>query len=94
MPAQSPRPADGARSVPAGDPVAERFHFLVNAPALFNALVTALEWDVFGHLSAHPGASSASGSVSAAWAGLDAATGRMAREAAARPRSTEMTMNC
>ncbi|MEV0966505.1 MULTISPECIES: methyltransferase [unclassified Streptomyces] len=37
--------------------MAERFHFLVNAPALFNAVVTALEWDVFGHLSAHPGAS-------------------------------------
>ncbi|MFD8416210.1 methyltransferase [Streptomyces sp. NPDC059650] len=42
---------------PAADPVAERFHFLVNAPALFNAVVTALEWDVFGHLAEHPGAS-------------------------------------
>ncbi|WP_218782726.1 methyltransferase, partial [Streptomyces sp. BR123] len=39
------------------DPVVERFHFLVNAPALFNAVVTALEWDVFGHLAEHPGAS-------------------------------------
>ncbi|MGA5474344.1 methyltransferase [Streptomyces arboris] len=54
VPAQPPRPAGGA---PAVDPVAERFHFLVNAPALFNAVVTALEWDVFGHLSAHAGAS-------------------------------------
>ncbi|MCX5195633.1 acetylserotonin O-methyltransferase [Streptomyces sp. NBC_00249] len=39
------------------DPVAERFHFLVNAPALFNAVVTALEWDLFGFLAKHPGAS-------------------------------------
>ncbi|MFD4588383.1 methyltransferase [Streptomyces sp. NPDC058434] len=42
---------------PAPDSVAERFHFLVNAPALFNAVVTALEWDLFGFLAKHPGAS-------------------------------------
>ncbi|MFD8021892.1 methyltransferase [Streptomyces lavendulae] len=29
------------------DPAYERFHFLVNAPALFNAVVTAVELDVF-----------------------------------------------
>lgn len=39
------------------DPIAERFHFLVNAPALFNAVVTALEWDVFAFLADRPGAS-------------------------------------
>ncbi|MEW2416965.1 methyltransferase [Streptomyces sp. NPDC046866] len=56
-PAAAPATAPAAAAVPAVDPVAERFHFLVNAPALFNAVVTALEWDVFGHLSAHPGSS-------------------------------------
>lgn len=33
-----------------------RFFFLINAPALFNAVVTALELDVFSYLAAHPGA--------------------------------------
>ncbi|MFD7629025.1 methyltransferase [Streptomyces sp. NPDC059851] len=56
-PVGAPATAPSAPAVPAVDTVAERFHFLVNAPALFNAVVTALEWDVFGHLSAHPGAS-------------------------------------
>ncbi|MFF5701375.1 methyltransferase [Streptomyces sp. NPDC012794] len=57
MPGQVPRPGGADPDVAAVDPVVERFHFLVNAPALFNAVVTALEWDVFGHLRAHPGAS-------------------------------------
>ncbi|MCX4681211.1 acetylserotonin O-methyltransferase [Streptomyces sp. NBC_01433] len=48
-------PVRGDRN--AVDPVVERFHFLVNAPALFNAVVTALEWDLFGMLAKHPGAS-------------------------------------
>jgi hypothetical protein len=38
------------------DPDYERFHFLVNAPALFNAVATAVELDVFSHLAKHPGA--------------------------------------
>ncbi|KUN95694.1 methyltransferase [Streptomyces caeruleatus] len=33
------------------DPVLERFHFLVNAPALFNAVATAVDLDIFGFLS-------------------------------------------
>ncbi|WP_328922003.1 methyltransferase [Streptomyces griseoaurantiacus] len=36
------------------DPVLERFHLLVNAPALFNALTTALELDLFTALSGRP----------------------------------------
>ncbi|MEU5049173.1 methyltransferase [Streptomyces sp. NPDC021096] len=36
------------------DLVLERFHLLVNAPALFNALVTALELDLFAALSGQP----------------------------------------
>ncbi|MFB7918186.1 methyltransferase [Streptomyces sp. NPDC056061] len=52
---QRPLPArhtpDGDSAV---DPVVERFHFLVNAPALFNALVTALDWNLFGHLAKRP----------------------------------------
>ncbi len=36
---------------------------------------------------------SATGTVSAAWAGVDAATGRTARNAAVRPRSTEVSMH-
>ncbi|MFD5463747.1 methyltransferase [Kitasatospora sp. NPDC127059] len=39
-----------------GDPVYERFRFLVNAPALFNAVATAVELDVFRFLADHPGA--------------------------------------
>ncbi|MEU3315382.1 methyltransferase [Streptomyces sp. NPDC006662] len=57
VPGQGPGPGGAGPGGAAGDPVVERFHFLVNAPALFNAVVTALEWDVFGHLSARPGAS-------------------------------------
>ncbi|MFD4831256.1 methyltransferase [Streptomyces uncialis] len=38
------------------DPVYERFHFLVNAPALFNAVVSAVELNVFSNLSVRPGA--------------------------------------
>jgi len=36
------------------DRVYERFQLLVNAPALFNAIVTAAELDVFRFLSEHP----------------------------------------
>jgi len=39
-----------------GDPVYERFRFLVNAPALFNAVTTAVEVGIFAYLSAHPNA--------------------------------------
>ncbi|MGW8066855.1 methyltransferase [Streptomyces ziwulingensis] len=38
------------------DPVLERFHFLVNAPALFNAVTTAAELRIFPFLSGRPGA--------------------------------------
>ncbi|GAA2354020.1 methyltransferase [Streptomyces violaceusniger] len=38
------------------DPVLERFHFLVNAPALFNAVATAAELRIFPFLSMKPGA--------------------------------------
>ncbi|WAP60388.1 methyltransferase [Streptomyces sp. S465] len=38
------------------DPVYERFRFLVNAPALFNAVATAAELDVFALLATSPGA--------------------------------------
>ncbi|MER7785864.1 methyltransferase [Streptomyces albidoflavus] len=41
------------------DPVLERFHFLVNAPALFNAVTTAAELRIFAFLSGKPGASAA-----------------------------------
>ncbi|MEV5162757.1 methyltransferase [Streptomyces sp. NPDC053728] len=41
------------------DPVLERFHFLVNAPALFNAVTTAAELRIFAFLSGGPGASAA-----------------------------------
>lgn len=54
---QSDPPSSGEVTPLDGDPVAERFHFLVNAPALFNAVVTAVEWDVFRHLAEHPGSS-------------------------------------
>ena len=37
------------------DHVRERFHFLVNAPALFNAITTAVEIGLFRHLSRRPG---------------------------------------
>ncbi|MEK2491105.1 methyltransferase [Kitasatospora purpeofusca] len=40
-----------------GDPVYERFRFLVNAPALFNAVTTAVELGVFRHLQEHRRAS-------------------------------------
>ncbi len=39
------------------DPVYERFHLIVNGPALFNAVVTGLDLNVFALLSQHPGAS-------------------------------------
>lgn len=37
-----------------GDPVYERFRFLVNAPALFNAVTTAAELGIFEHLARKP----------------------------------------
>jgi SAM-dependent methyltransferase len=37
-----------------GDPVYERFHFLVNAPALFNAVTTAAELRIFHFLAEYP----------------------------------------
>lgn len=37
------------------DPVYEKFNFLVNAPALFNAVTTAVEVGVFRTLAAQPG---------------------------------------
>ncbi|MFG7943678.1 methyltransferase [Streptomyces cacaoi] len=40
------------------DPVLDRFHFLVNAPALFNAVTTAAELRLFSFLSEKPGARS------------------------------------
>ncbi|MFF4326133.1 methyltransferase [Streptomyces sp. NPDC001591] len=41
--------------LPEDDRVLEQFHFLVNAPALFNAVTTAVELGIFSHLSAqHP----------------------------------------
>lgn len=39
------------------DPVYDRFQLIANGPALFNAVVTALELNVFDYLSSHPGAS-------------------------------------
>jgi ubiquinone/menaquinone biosynthesis C-methylase UbiE len=33
----------------------DRFHFLVNAPALFNAVTTAVEVGIFRYLAGHPG---------------------------------------
>lgn len=38
-----------------GDPVFDRFQFLVNAPALFNAVTTAAELRIFHFLAEHPG---------------------------------------
>ncbi|MFE7097137.1 methyltransferase [Streptomyces erythrochromogenes] len=38
-----------------GDPVFERFQFLVNAPALFNAVATAVELRIFHFLADNPG---------------------------------------
>ncbi|MEV8635767.1 methyltransferase [Streptosporangium sp. NPDC051023] len=38
------------------DRVYERFQLIANGPALFNALVTATDLDIFGYLSAHPDA--------------------------------------
>lgn len=37
-----------------GDPIFDRFQFLVNAPALFNAVATAAELDIFDFLSDRP----------------------------------------
>ncbi|MCQ4083504.1 acetylserotonin O-methyltransferase [Streptomyces sp. RB6PN25] len=37
------------------DPVLDRFHFLVNAPALFNAVTTAVELGIFRLLAEQPG---------------------------------------
>jgi hypothetical protein len=39
------------------DPIYDRFLLLANSPALFNAIVTGLELDIFGYLSSHSGAS-------------------------------------
>lgn len=48
----TPVPAEGLSRQEAFD----RFSLIVNGPALFNAIVTAVELDLFGHLQAHPGA--------------------------------------
>ncbi|WP_424868113.1 methyltransferase [Streptomyces sp. SAI-229] len=37
------------------DPTLDRFHFLVNAPALFNAVTSAVEFGIFRFLSENPG---------------------------------------
>lgn len=37
------------------NPSYDRFYFLVNAPALFSAVATAVELDIFAFLSRHPG---------------------------------------
>ncbi|MEU2426355.1 methyltransferase [Streptomyces sp. NPDC007851] len=37
------------------DPTLDRFHFLVNAPALFNAVTSAVEFRIFHFLSENPG---------------------------------------
>jgi hypothetical protein len=42
------------RSTHEGDPVYERFNFLVNAPALFNAVTTAAELRIFHFLAEQP----------------------------------------
>jgi ubiquinone/menaquinone biosynthesis C-methylase UbiE len=39
---------------PGSDPAYDRFYFLVNAPALFNAVTTAVELGVFRYLAEHP----------------------------------------
>jgi hypothetical protein len=39
------------------DPVYDRFQLIANGPALFNAVVTALDLNIFDYLSHHPGAS-------------------------------------
>ncbi|BCY14198.1 methyltransferase [Actinoplanes sp. L3-i22] len=36
------------------DSILERFHLLVNAPALFNAMTTAVELNIYGFLAEHP----------------------------------------
>lgn len=36
------------------DPLYERFQLIINGPALFNAVVAAIELDVFGFLAEHP----------------------------------------
>ncbi|MET7511593.1 methyltransferase [Streptomyces albidoflavus] len=38
------------------DSTLDRFHFLVNAPALFNAVTSAVEFGIFRFLSGNPGA--------------------------------------
>jgi SAM-dependent methyltransferase len=43
--------------MPQLDPLYDRFQLIANGPALFNAVVTGLELDIFGFLSGHPGAS-------------------------------------
>ncbi|MFI0982562.1 methyltransferase [Streptomyces sp. NPDC021093] len=37
-----------------GDPVFDRFQFLMNAPALYNAVTTAVELGIFKHLAGSP----------------------------------------
>jgi ubiquinone/menaquinone biosynthesis C-methylase UbiE len=39
------------------DRIYERLQLIVNGPALFNAIVSALELDIFGYLAEHPGSS-------------------------------------
>lgn len=50
--------ADGQAKLRAGieDPLFERFSLIVNAPALFNAIVTGIELGVFDELERAPGA--------------------------------------
>jgi hypothetical protein len=46
-------------AVPGTDQSYERFGLIVNGPALFNAVVTGLELDIFGYLFRHPDAGAA-----------------------------------
>lgn len=43
--------------MPESDPLYERFQLIINGPALFNAVVTGLELDIFRFLAQQPGAS-------------------------------------
>jgi hypothetical protein len=51
----SPAADLGFQYDPLVDPLFERFSLIVNGPALFNALVTGVELDVFGRLDSVPG---------------------------------------
>jgi O-methyltransferase/methyltransferase family protein len=41
-------------SSPDNDRIYERFQLIVNGPALFNAIVTGVEFEIFDYLSSHP----------------------------------------